>query len=208
MVSGWRSALWRCVSQARPGRKETWTRARPPLNFTRRPARPAMNRRKAFPRPNGFSGSRLFYASTIPPALNQPLFSPPIWRHRGNRRPVVALPSRPAKRGLPNQRRARLRRTYQGLPQTYQMYRHPRLRWAAWSSQTAGPRQRHRTRDRGRRKLRPHPLHRISRHQFRSTIEPDEATILEGAADRSEYRQAAGARVASEVFKFFQRPCA
>src|SRR5262249_60701310 len=42
-------------------------------------------------------------------------------------------------------------------------------------------RQRHRTRDPGRRNLRPHPLHGISQHQFRSTIEPDE------------YRQAAGA---------------
>jgi hypothetical protein len=42
------------------------------------PAQPATNRRKAFPRRNGFSASKAFYASTIPPAANRLPFSPPI----------------------------------------------------------------------------------------------------------------------------------
>ena len=75
------------------GRKVTWTKAGPPLNFTHQPARPATNRRKAFPGRNGFSGSRAFYANTIPPALNQPPFSPLISKERRNDRPV----SRPAR---------------------------------------------------------------------------------------------------------------
>src|SRR6516225_10687348 len=65
------------LAGARPKRKGTWTKARPLPNFTHRPARLATNRRKAFPRRIGFSGSKAFYASITPLAVNQPPFSPP-----------------------------------------------------------------------------------------------------------------------------------